>query len=559
MNVATRRALIELSFLALLFFGSFAGNLRVISADNVTKWLLVSGVTAITSTLTINLAWLIQLKRRGGASLSLPAAVMVSAFVGAVFAVTQQGVMRALSLVGEREPLVAAISSVVTITIIGVAISVFVTGRRAEEERRAQLLEEGIAVALAREDVTDIARRMQMSLGSEISDALAPARLSIEERLADQERSMNQDEWSVIASELRLAAHETVRPLSRRLWAGTAARSRPIRFGEVLRNIVTRQPFQPVPLALLLIVGSLASSLSLYGWIGGIASLSFGVAAIFLVLGAANAAMNRWPRHHVFLFVLGGVILEAFALLNFPLRQWLGAQPYTWAEAVAAISIGFLLILLTSGAGSLRTYREDVARTFQADIDREALESVAASREVAQLAREAARILHGTIQTRLIACAVAIERASSSQDVVAFQSALREAHNALSSHGLAEEDYGTSIDSEVHRKVSLWSSLCTIDVSIDPSIGVLDGRLARDVGRVVEEGMSNAIRHGAATSIHVSVVNEDDGIVVTIHDNGRGPQGGAKGLGSSLLESVSSAWELRSFPSGTSLRVQLTR
>lgn len=558
MNVATRRVLIQLTFFTLFFFGSVAGNLRVITSSNAGEWVLASLLTAALSTITINAAWLYQLKVNGGESLSTLSAIAVSLVIGGVFAVTQFAATSTLGLVGEREPLIATVSSVVTITIIGVAISVFVTGRHVEEERRIRLLEEGIAVSLAREEVMDIAKRMQMALGSEIDDALAATRRGIEERLVDQERLMNEDQWSAVASELRLAAQETVRPLSQRLWSSAAAKVRPIRVGEVLRNIVTKQPFQPVPLALLLIVGSLATSLSLYGWIIGLTFLGFGVATIFLVLGVANAAMARWPKHHVALFILGSLILEAGTLINFPLRQWQGEQPYTWTEAVAAISIGFLLILLTSGAGSLRTYRDDVARIFQADIDREVIESAAASRQLAQLAREAARILHGTVQTRLIACAVAIERAATNRDAVAFQSALREAQQILSEHSFTEDDRDTSLTDEVQRKVSLWSGLCKVEVTTDSSVGDIRGRAARDVGRVVEEGLSNAIRHGAATSIHISVLSDDRCIVVTVQDYGLGPQGGAQGLGSSLLDSVSTSWELRPTPLGACLRVELT-
>ena len=206
----------------------------------------------------------------------------------------------------------------------------------------------------------------------------------------------------------------------------------------------------------------------------------------------------------------------------------------------------------------MRTYRDDVARTFQAGIDRELIESIAASRQVAQLARESARILHGTVQTRLIACAVAIERASETRDVEAFQAALREAHDVLTEPARHEALDEAMLGDEVQRKVSLWSGLCAIDVDIAPGLGHIGGRMARDVGRVVEEGLSNAIRHGAATAIHVRITGTAAEVLVEIDDNGVGPQRGQRGLGSSLLDSVSDAWELTAQTSGARLRVQLS-
>ena len=557
MTVVTRQVLLQLALLGFFFLGSLVGNAQVITSEDLGKWIVVSVMTAVTSTLTIDIAWLVWNRVNVGRPLQVPSAIGFSALVGGVFAVTQFLLIQLLGLTGELDPVTAAVSSVVTITIVGVAVASFVNGDRREKERRRRLLEEGIAVSMVRDDVSDIVHSMQVALGTDIDDALASARRGIEERLADQERALNQDEWASIAQELRAAAHNTVRPLSRELWSSTAGQLAPISISEVLRNIITKQPFRPVPLALILIVSGFASSITMFGWGVGLAVVGLGITLIFIVLGIANAAMDRWPAHHAAIFIAGALSLQIWALLNFPLRAWQQAPPYTWGEAIAAFIFGLLFILLTSGAGSVRTYRDDVARTFQAGIDRELIESIAASRQVAQLARESARILHGTVQTRLVACAVAIERASETRDVEAFQDALREAHDVLTEPARHEAPDATTLDDEVQRKVSLWSGLCAIDVQIDPSLRAASGRMARDAGRVVEEGLSNAIRHGAATAIHVRITGTDADLLIEIDDNGIGPQRGPRGLGSSLLDSVSGSWQLTARSPGARLLVRL--
>ena len=557
MNAVTRQVLLQLALFGFFLLGSLVGNARVVTAENLGGWVAVSVLTGVASTLTIDIAWQVWTRRNAGRPLRVTSAVGVSALVGGVFSVTQIGLAQILGLGAERDPLTAAVSSIITITIVGVAVASFINGDRREKERRRRLLEEGIAVSMVREDVTDIVQRMQVALGTNIDDALAPARRGIEERLADQERALNQDEWASIATELRAAAQNTVRPLSRELWFRTAGQLAPVSVSEVLRNIITKQPFRPLPLALILIVTGFATSITLYGWGVGLVVVGLGVALVFIILGIANAAMDRWPAHHAVVFIGGALVLEAGTLINFPLRDWQQAQPYTWGEAIAAIIFGLVFILLTSGAGSLRTHRDDVARTFRSGIDRELIESMAASRQVAQLARESARILHGSVQTRLIACAVAIERASETRDVDAFQEALREAHDVLTEPARHEAPDEATLDDEVQRKVSLWSGLCAIDVDIAPSLRHIGGRTARDVGRVVEEGLSNAIRHGSATSIHVRIARSDSSVSVEIDDNGRGPQHGSPGLGSSLLDSVSPAWQLSARPVGARLRVEL--
>ena len=557
MNVASKRIVVQLALIGFFIFGTLVGNARAISSENLGSWMAVSILTALAATLTIDIVWFIQVRRNGGQPLRLGGAIGVSLLEGCVFALTQLVAINTFDLVGDREPLVASISSIVTITILGVAISTFASGRFYELERRNHLLDEGIAVSQVREDVADIVHRMQVALGTDIDDALAPARRGIEERLADQQRALSEDEWAAVARELRAAAQDTVRPLSQQLWSRTAARDTSIRISQVLRNIVTRQPFRPMALALILVVTGFASSITLYGWGWGIAITATSVLTIFAILGSANLAMRRWPSRHIIIFVAASILLQLGVLINFPLRDWQQVQPYTWAEAIAAATIGFILILLTSGAGSLRTYQNDVARTFQSDIDRELIESIAASRQVAQLARESARILHGTVQTRLIACAVSIERASETRDVDAFRAALGEAHSVLAQPTINTNPDPTSLVEEVQRKVQLWSGLCDISLDIEPSLAEIQGRLARDVGRVVEEGLSNAIRHGNATSIQVRVSRSNSSVNIEVDDNGRGPQDGPAGLGSSLLDSLSPVWKLSAIPVGARLSVDL--
>lgn len=49
-----------------------------------------------------------------------------------------------------------------------------------------------------------------------------------------------------------------------------------------------------------------------------------------------------------------------------------------------------------------------------------------------------------------------------------------------------------------------------------------------------------------------------DGVVVVVEDNGNGPGDGERGLGSSMLDGVSSSWELSALEPGSQLRVSLS-
>lgn len=557
MSAGGKWALIQVAFIAAFSSAMLVANAPQITVATFGSWCVAAFVTGIVATAVTDALWWYRIRSTNDRPLTVLGAIAVMGTVGIAFAVTQWVSTQALGLTLDRDPLLASVSGVLGVTMIGSAVIFLMNGRRLEMQRRAALLDQGIAVSLARQDVSDIAQRMQMALDADIDEALAPARRGIAERLAEQERALGDDEWAAIAQQLRDAAQDTVRPLSRNLWSRTAARLEPIRISVVVRNIVTKQPFQPWALASIYVIANFGNAIEVFGWLAGLALLAIGVTSIFVITGIANAAMRRRPAHHAAIFIGGSLALQLGGLLSFPLRAWAGIAPYTWAEYFVGVIVGLFVILLTSGVGSIRTYRDDVARIFQSDIDRELVDSLAASRQVAQLARESARILHGTVQTRLIACAVAIERAVDTSDVEAFQAALHEAHDVLVQPTRMPSVDAASLAEEVARKVSLWSGLCTIDIHIDQGLQDVSGRMARDVGRVVEEGLSNAIRHGGAGSIRVAVSRDGEDVQVVIDDDGTGPIQVIPGLGSSLLDSVSAHWSLTPRSPGARLEVTL--
>jgi signal transduction histidine kinase len=558
-NAATKDALTALGIFTVFFLAGVLLDAPLISGQNALAWILAAGIPALIITILIRVYTKIRVRRSGSDAQSLKTALTGSVIFGFVFGVMLAASIDAFGLNSRLSPALIVLTFVLTVAIGGTALIVFVNSWVAERERRARLLEEAIAVNAMREDMADINERLRVALNSDIDDALAPARVSIEDRLIEQERAVTNDDWEAIAGELRSAANNTVKPLSRRLWASTAAQSRPIRFRWVLRNVVTKQPFQPLLLSIVALTG-LVDEIATYGLVQGTLSIAGAIVVIFVLLGGANIVMKRKPQHHAAIFITTIVIAMSLGLVNFPVREAAGTR-YTWLEFLVGFVLGTIAILVTSSIGSIRTHRDDVARTFQADIDREAVQLMTTSRQAAQLARESARILHGTVQTRLIACAVAIEQAAESNDAEAYQVALHEAQQILRAPVPSDDRTETMIAEEVQRKVGLWQGLCSIGVDLDPQIAVMSGRRARDVGRVVEEGLSNAIRHGGAKEISVRVTEGQVGsasggdVVVVIEDNGSGPGSGKLGLGSSLLDSVSQTWELKATGSGARLSV----
>jgi len=556
-NVAIRRTAVQaLTYLTFLLV-TLLSNAEAVTPENANTWLLVAAISAIVPVLILDAVWWVNLTTRGGQPLASRESLLFSFMIATAFAVTEVITARALDVEPAREPLLGAVSTILAVTVIGTGLMLLMQARRNEEERRQLLLEEGIALELARQDVGDIVQQMRLALQSDIDDALIGARVGLEERLQDQEQLLAQDHWPAIAEELRATADDTVRSLSRKLWARTAIGNNRLGLSQIIRNIITQQPFRPFAVVLVYLIATTAEVVTTLGWTVGATTLAVGAALILTILGCANRLMRRFPQHHAAIFISAVIIVETAGLLSFPVWDRWAESPYTWGEFAASFILGSLVILASSALGSIRTHRDDIARTFQADIDQELIESIAASRRVAQLARESARMLHGSVQTRLIACAVAIERASDSRDAEGFRAALHEAHTVLNEPTRFRTDDEVTLSEEVERKAALWSGLCLITVKIDSSVALEQGRVARDVGRTVEEGLANAIRHGGAGHIRVDVSPADAGVIVVIDDDGSGPVDVTRGLGSSMLDAISENWSLNASQQGAMLRVEL--
>ena len=492
------------------------------------------------ATKPVTLAW----------AIALPVITISIAIAGTILA------REALGLSRDSEQLTRALPTLFIGTFWSIAIILFFEARWRFGREREALVERAVQQQLAAMQEAEVADRIRESLRTEIADQLAQTRARIDERLATIEQDSANS--GAAASQLREAAAKAVRPLSHEL-AQRAAQAHPRPgFVAVLRNIVERQPFRPLPVSIIYLVTTSPTEIERRGWTQGLLALALTVALIWLTMSIANWAMRCWPHHHAALFIAGIALIESPSLLLPPVVAAVTGTTVDWRGAFVSVGFGIILIVITSGFGSLRASRRDLLRTFATDVDQEEVATIARSRALATAAREAAGVLHGPVQTKLVACAMAIEHAAEAGDVIAVNQALVQARAVLEQPVLAHAaDLRSTIAAEVDRKAALWRGLVHVTLDIEPTAAAVKGQVATDVGAVVEEGIANAIQHGAATQITVAVSPHEQGLVIRISDNGSGPTNGAAGLGSQLLDDLATTWQLDRLGSGSRLTVAL--
>ena len=165
-------------------------------------------------------------------------------------------------------------------------------------------------------------------------------------------------------------------------------------------------------------------------------------------------------------------------------------------------------------------------------------------------------VLHGPVQSALLSAALRLESglAVGPEDRALIHDSIIEAYARLSIGGPSHPDFAR-FSSDLAR---LWSGICEIEIrDPDALIARLDADPASTASliEITTESVSNAIRHGGATFVSLTVSDAKVGLVtLVVTDNGTGPSSGSEpGIGSDLYASLAHEWSLTGSVAGTTL------
>ena len=220
-----------------------------------------------------------------------------------------------------------------------------------------------------------------------------------------------------------------------------------------------------------------------------------------------------------------------------------------WALFPVVYSLGLAVVLLLANARARNT-RAEVTGAFQA-ADR----ASALVRQAAWVTRRRlANTMHGEVQGRILASALRLPGMSNREERDELMELTSDLHRMLSSD-LGDGDWRVAWD----RLTEMWMYAIDLDVEGQDQI---DEHLVHDpvagsaLVAVVGEAVTNAVRHGRAKHVHVSMTpRDDDAFLVVVTDDGT--ESGAAGvpsLGSSTLGAVTLDWGLEHVANGHQLR-----
>ena len=418
---------------------------------------------------------------------------------------------------------------------LGVIFSLLLEGRDRFRRERAELLDEAVALRSAAIQESESAQELRHSVDALVNERLSAACDQLDQVLVvateDSRTVTGRRDWVPVVSALESTAQESVRPLSHEMWNEADSEFARPRAGRVFAQMWRDPRFMPGNTALITAVGLAGVSVRGFGAWAPLAIVLVTVVAWALLL-LANAALTRTES------VVGrrieystAVIIVLLVLLAYSLLPGDVTTPASDAGSIViAFSAGVLLVSYVQALGDVRRLALASIQTAVVDeqIDAEARRAV-----LAAVTRQVAKELHGPVQTRLVACAAAIDAAQRTGDTDIIVRALAESAQVIAEIRSGSQIATEPLGDQVERLVSQWRAVCPVDLTIDPDLGQRTDLSA--VGDVVEEALANAYRHGQPSRIEVYVQADGLEVVVEVRDDGIGPTDNQPGLGSRLL------------------------
>jgi signal transduction histidine kinase len=128
--------------------------------------------------------------------------------------------------------------------------------------------------------------------------------------------------------------------------------------------------------------------------------------------------------------------------------------------------------------------------------------------------------IHGKILTRLAATALKLETAANVGDSQIFNGAVESLLSLLENPHAEFEQEPTDLRSEVSSRLDPWIGLLDVDLHIDADLESIRNPRVRDLGDVIEELVSNSMRHGKAQEINLRVRKVGDiDVEIVARDN----------------------------------------
>ena len=442
---------------------------------------------------------------------------------------------------------------------LGIAVILGINFTRSAAEGR-RLNSERLRLNELQQSMNQRIETQRAELAGRVRGILSPAIAAVRSQLANAADSKQ------VLTTLNHTVDEVVRPLSHSIansdvaevLGANSSRSAKRWAISIWHPIEARRVVIPQLSAILITISSLPAAIALRPGVGGFSLALVQGVTILLVLSLLRLLLGRviLPISVAALIVIATFVAAETLVVRFLAEMGLELSP---AQTLDVLSFGFVFGAFFAIGQSVQTARGVAVAELEKITESLALLVSRLRQEIWLNNRRMAGVLHGPVQAALYAAGMKLSSARqvSVELIGEVERDIAAAIERLDSeHRIDNQDFAETIN----QIVSLWRGSCEISVfTTDECSSALyaDRNAAACVVEVVQEAVSNAIKHGRASnaSVMISLVGQNLA-EVRVRNDGKPIEVGSNessGLGTQILDEICHNWRIENNQGGVLL------
>jgi signal transduction histidine kinase len=367
---------------------------------------------------------------------------------------------------------------------------------------------------------------------------------SLTSRLEDGDAQNLREVAELLKSKINLQ----LRPLSRRIWLRSLNEYPRIRYGRMLKDSINFLDFSKPIFVLAILFLALLSNLSIRSFTESLVRTSTFLLLLLVILSFAKTRV--FSNRYVYLAAIGIVPVLGSEFIALSL-EYAGSWTATFLISLVAPA---LMVVLSLFNLTLRDHGLIIELLESYEIHK--IPNTTKAFDVGE--RHLASYLHNSLQSELLAIAGQLEEAAISNDREKSAEILQRV-SALINRSFID-DFQKFAESPLERLETVrksWSGILQIEIDIPGALLTSPARNASLV-QTIEEFAANSYRHGKATKISASAIENSIGLHLTLKSNGSKKISTKRGLGSEWLDQIAiGSWKMESTLTGTILKITI--
>lgn len=338
------------------------------------------------------------------------------------------------------------------------------------------------------------------------------------------------------AAMVRTLIEEKLRPLSKKIYLSGLEAAPKFRKSVAIKAALSQAKFDPFLASYLLTLCSSINLISTFDLISGFK----GTVVTFVASGTIFAIVQKLNQRRRSQSLIVGLLLHLIPGLGIAMvftiyNNLVGIESLTWENLVFAPVSSMITVFLST------IYLSKLDRTKILELLDDSLKEIETTKFQSGLnSQEIASYLHNSLQSELLALSLQAESSARNSDDVEIRTIVERLVSRMN-RSLADNfmEHRSSLDKRVEQLASSWLGIAVVQMNVPTGLlnEIENGHL---VVEMIDEAISNAVRHQNADHVDVTLERLNGRIQIRIESWGRGltePEVESQpGLGSKLLD-----------------------